>query len=62
MQSLAPGMQHGERSALGTEVARIAGDVAQGLGRGVEEDPVDDRLIMEGDVGDRCGEVKTTWK
>jgi hypothetical protein len=32
VQGLSPGMQHGDRSDLGAEVARVGGDVAQRVG------------------------------
>jgi hypothetical protein len=46
-------VQYRDRAGLGTEVARIAGDVAQRLGGGVEQDRVDRRLVVEGEIGDR---------
>jgi hypothetical protein len=42
--------------------AGVGGDRLQGLGGGAEEDAVDDRLVLERDLGDRPGTVKTTWK
>ena len=37
----------------GAEVFGIGGDGGQGLGRGLEEDRVDDGFVVVGDVGDR---------
>ena len=51
-QGLTPGVQHAEEADLGAEVGRVGGDPAQGLGRGMEQDVVDHRLVLEGDDGD----------
>jgi hypothetical protein len=42
----------GEADA-GAEPARIGGDGDERLGRGTEQDGVDDGLVVEGDLGDR---------
>ena len=49
-QGLAPGMQHGDHAELGAEVAGVGGDHAQCLGRRSEQDGVDRRLVLEGDL------------
>jgi hypothetical protein len=42
-QVLAPGVQDGDETDLGTQVLRVGGDGAQGLGGGMEQDVVDHR-------------------
>ena len=42
----------GEADA-GAEVLGVGRDRGQGLGRGLEQEVVDDRLVLIGDVGDR---------
>ncbi len=61
-ERLSPGVQHGEEADLGAEVARVAGNGAQRLGEGPEEQAVDDGLVLGGNLGDSRGTVKTTWK
>ena len=53
LQVLAPGVEHGDEADLGAEMARIGGDRAQRLGRRLEQDGVDRRLVLEGDFGGR---------
>ena len=48
----APGVQHGGDADAGAEVLGIGGDRDQGLGRGLEQEIVDHRLVLVGDVGD----------
>ena len=52
-QVLSPGVQHGDHAGLGAEVLGIGGDGAHRLGRRLEQDVVDDRLVLQGDRGDR---------
>ena len=49
----APGMEHGGEADPGPEMLGVGGDGDQRLGRGLEEDGVDRRLVLVGDVGDR---------
>ena len=49
---LSPGVKHGDDTDLGAEMLGVGGDGAQRLGRGLEQDGVDRRLVVEGDVGD----------
>src|SRR6202163_3196044 len=49
----APGMEHGSDADAGTEVLWGSGDRGQGLGRDLEQQIVDDRLVVTGDVADR---------
>ena len=51
-QILAPGMQDGDEADLGAQVLRVGGDGAQGLGGGMEQDVVDDRLVLVRDRSD----------
>ncbi len=46
-------MQDRDGADLGAEVARVGGDAAQRLCRSAEQDRVDHRLVVKGDVGDR---------
>jgi hypothetical protein len=46
-------MQHGGEADAGAEVLGIGGDGQQGLGGRLEQDGVDRRLVLVGDVGDR---------
>ena len=56
VQGLAPGMEHGDEADLGAEMLRVGGDPAQRLGGGSEQDGVDRLLVLEGDLGHRCGQ------
>ena len=51
MQSLPPGMQHGEEADARAQVLRVGGDGDQRFGGGVEQDVVDDRFVLKGDGG-----------
>ena len=48
----APGVEHGGDADAGAEVPGIGGDREQRLGRGAEQQVVDHRLVLIGDVGD----------
>ena len=52
-QVLAPGVENGEEADVGAEVLGIASDGEQRLGRGAEQDVVDDLRVVEGEGGDR---------
>ncbi len=49
---LAPGVEHGQVADLGSEVARVCGNPAQGLSGRAEENVVDDTLVLESDGRD----------
>ena len=49
----APGVEHGGDADAGAEVLGVGGDGDQRLGRGLEQQVVDDGLVLVGDVGDR---------
>jgi hypothetical protein len=53
-QRRAPGVQHGGDADPGPQMLRIGCDRQRGLGRNLEQQIVDDRLVLVGDVGDRC--------
>ena len=46
-------MQHGSEPDAGTEVLGVGRDGDQGFGGGFEQQVIDDRLVVIGDVGDR---------
>ena len=46
-------MQHGGKPDAGAEVFGVGRDGDQGLGGGFEQQVIDDRLVLLGDVGDR---------
>jgi Bacterial regulatory helix-turn-helix protein, lysR family len=50
---LAPAVQHGGDANAGAEVLRVSGDRGQGLGRGLEQEIVNDSFVLIGDVADR---------
>ena len=52
-QCRSPGMQHGGEPDAGAEVLGVGRDGDQGLGGGFEQQVIDDRLVVVGDVGDR---------
>ena len=49
-------MQHGGEPNAGAEVFGVGGDGDQGLGGGFEQQVIDDRLVVIGDIGDRSGQ------
>ena len=51
-QVLAPSMQHAQKADLGAQMGRVSGDGAESLGRGAEQDIVDDTIVLEGDDRD----------
>jgi hypothetical protein len=55
-QCRAPRVKHERRTDLRSEVPRIGGNGAQGLGNHIEQQPVDRRLVVPGDRADRGGQ------
>ena len=55
-QRRSPGVEHGSQADTGAEMSGVGGDGDQGLGGGLEQDAVDHRLVLVGDVGDRSGQ------
>ena len=53
LQVLAPRVKHGDEADLGAEMGWVGGDRAQCLGRRPEQNGVDRRLVLEGDLGHR---------
>jgi hypothetical protein len=53
-EGLPPGVQNSDHAALGAEVAWISTDESNRLRRRFEQDVVDERLVLQGDGGDRC--------
>jgi len=52
-QCRSPGVQHGGKPNAGAEVLGVCRNGDQGLGGGLEQQVIDDRLVLIGDVGDR---------
>ena len=57
-QRLPPGMEHGEEAELRAQMLGIGGDDPKRLGDGPEEQPIDDRLVLQRDLRDRLREGK----
>ncbi len=55
-QCRAPGVQDGQDADASAEMLGIGGDGEHGLGRGLEQQIVDHRLVLIGDVGDPSGQ------
>ena len=53
---LSPTVEHGKEADLGTEMFGIGSDGGQGLGRGSEQNAVDDIFVLVSNGGDRFGE------
>ena len=51
-QILAPGVQHADHADLSAQMLGIGGSHPQSFGRGLEQDRIDRRLVMESDLGD----------
>lgn len=51
-ERLAPAVQHRDEADLGAQMPAIGGDSAQCLGRHLEQDRVERRLVLEGDLSD----------
>src|SRR5438067_13538346 len=52
-QSRSPGMQHSSEADLRAEMLGVGRDGDQGFGGGFEQQVIDDRFVLVGDVGDR---------
>ena len=59
---LAPGVQNRQEPDLGPEVLRIKSDLPQGLGGGLEQNPVDPPRVLQGDWAERRRERKDNMK
>ena len=58
-QTLIPGVQHAEEADLGSEMARIAGDLDQSLCAGMKQEVKDGFLVLQGHRASSRGRVKT---
>ena len=56
LQVLAPGMEHRQKSALGTQVLGIGRNLQEGFGGGAEQEVVNRPLVLEGQRRDRLGQ------
>src|SRR4051794_20744950 len=61
-ERLPPRVQDRDHPGLGAQMLRIGADGADGLGRGLEQDVVDDGLFCRAIAATGAGRVKTTWK
>ena len=61
-QGLSPRVQHGEEADRGPKMTRIRGDEAQRVRGRVEEEAVDHRFVLRGDLGDRVGHREDDMK
>jgi hypothetical protein len=52
VEILTPGVQHGHHADLGAQVLGIGRRHPQGFGRGLEQDRIDRRLILESNLAD----------
>jgi hypothetical protein len=53
-----PGVEYGGEPDAGAEVPGVCRDRDQGLGGDFEQQVIDNRLVLIGDVGDRCRQSK----
>ena len=51
-----PGVQHGGEPDARAEMLGVGCNGDQGLGRDLEQQVIDDRLVVIGDIGDRPGQ------
>ena len=59
---LSPTVEHGEEADLGAEMFGIGSDGRQGLGRGSEQNAVDEIFVLVSNSGDRFGEGEDEMK
>jgi hypothetical protein len=50
LQGLSPSMQIHSHAELGAKMLGIGGNRGEGLGGGAEQNCIDDRLVLEGDL------------
>ena len=62
VQTLTPGMKHGEKAGFHTQTVGVAGNGEQGFGGGAEEEVIGDRFVVEGDLGDGLGDSEDHMK
>jgi hypothetical protein len=56
-----PGVQHRHEADASAEMRGIRHDRDRGLGRGFEQQVVDHRLVLIGDVADLASLAKASW-
>ena len=61
-QILSPTVQHGEEADLGAQMFGIGSDGGQGLGRGSEQNAVDEIFVLVSNGGDLFGEREDDMK
>ena len=57
-----PGVEYGEKADAGAKVLGIGRNGEHGLGRGLEQDVVDDCLVLIGDIGNLAWQREDLWK
>src|SRR5438132_12212839 len=62
LQGLAPGVKNHGHTELGAELPGIGRDGGECLSRRAEEDRVDDGLVLERDLADRCRQCEDDMK
>ncbi len=62
LQGLAPGVENHGHTELGAEMPGIGRDGGECLSRRAEQDRVDDRLVLERDLADRCRQCEDDMK
>jgi hypothetical protein len=62
LQGLAPGVKNHGHTELGAEMPGIGRDGGECLGRRAEQDRVDDGLVLERDLADRCRQCEDDMK
>jgi hypothetical protein len=60
-QVLRPGVQHSEHADASAQMARVGGDLQQGLGSGSKQQVVEQRWFLSASGASCSGTVKTTW-
>ena len=61
-QVLSPTVQYGEKADLGAQMLGIGSDGGQGLGRGAEENAVEENFVLVSDGSDRFGDGEDDMK
>src|SRR5260370_2054586 len=59
---LSPTVEHGKEADLSTEMLGIGSDGGQGLGRGSEQNAIDDIFVLVSNRGNRFGEGEDDMK
>jgi len=59
---LSPSVEHGKEADLGAQMSGIGSDGGQALGRGSEQNTVDEIFVLVSNGGDRFGESEDDMK